>query len=30
MILDLAAEMGFEIQPELPGLEVSDARLIED
>ena len=30
MILDLAAEMGFEIQPELPGLAVSDARLIED
>ena len=30
MILDLAAEMGFEIQPELPGLEISDARLIED
>ena len=30
MILDLAAEMGFEIQPELPGLEVSDARLIDD
>jgi len=30
MILDLAAEMGFEIQPELPGLEVTDARLIED
>jgi len=30
MILDLAAEKGFEIQPELPGLEVSDARLIED
>ena len=30
IILDLAAEKGFEIQPELPGLEVSDARLIED
>ena len=30
MILEQAAEMGFEIQPELPGLEVTDARLIED
>ena len=30
IILDLAAEKGFKIQPELPGLEISDDRLIED